>query len=655
MGAVATTSAQITIGVRAQKAISVIDNFNNKMASIQAPVLRATRAMRRFSDLTGLTQVRNAMGALGRGTLNAFRSVSRIVPVLGSITGATTLAGIYKLSTAWADFGSKMRTTSRSIGMPTSRLMALQNAAQLSGGSADAMTGALGQLSQLKWEMPHGFAPEAAAQFQALGISMQEVAKSSPDKLFARIADKIRGIKDPAAQTIAAMKIFGQAGEGLLPIFQQSAAEFRQNIELARRYGVMNEKGADAARQLQKAQAELELAVKGFGFSVAEAVEPALRPVIHQIAEWIAVNREWISQDIAGYVRQVVKWLKDGGWDQIKNGVQGVMHSISDVVDYLGGWKKAAQDVAVGMLVLGGVKVLGALASLTTTLLGVAGAFKAIKLARLGLAGLAGYETDAWLKNQDPQDRLGAWIDKNVPGASFIDNAASHIGFGRSYDEQGRAQKEIDASDKQKLATGRRIRDFYMRNGLTAEQAAGMVANLDAESGFNPSIVGDKGSAYGLLQLHKDRQDNFRRVMGRDVRGSSLEDQLKFSMWEFGHTENSAWNAIRTARTAAAAGAITSYDYLRPGLTEGDKRAEMQSRGALAGQWASRLSAPPVSVPSGGGSGSDPHQAMLLDLHVTTTGPHGVSAKATSKSGGLKVRSVTQQRAMDPESTAVGQ
>lgn len=654
MGAVATTNAQIRISA-VDRASRTLDTINNKMAAVQAPVLRVNRSLVRFAGLFGLTRTRNALSALSRGSVDAFRSVSRIVPILGSITSATTLAGIYRLSTAWADFGTKMRTTARSMGLPVSRLMALQNAARLSGGSADAMAGAMGQLSQLKWEIPHGFAPEAAAQFQALGISMKEVAASSPDKLFGRIAARIRAIKDPAAQTIATMKIFGEAGEGLLPIFQQSAAEFRQNIELSRRYGVMNQKGADAAASLKKAQTELTLSVEGFGYSVAEAIEPALTPVIHQMAEWIAANREWIAQDIAGYVRQVVKWLQDGGWDKIKSGVLEVMHSITGVVDSLGGWEKTARDVAIGMAVLWAAPALGGLASLASALLGVAGALKAVKLARLGLPALAGYAADQWLNDQDPQDRLGAWIDKNVPGASFVDNAASHVGLGRSYEEQGQAQRGIDTSDAQKTATGRHIRDFYMRNGLTADQATGLVANLDAESGFDPSIVGDKGSAYGLLQLHKDRQDNFRRVMGRDVRGSSLDDQLKFSMWEFGHTENTAWNAIRGARTAQAAGAITSYDYLRPGQTDAQKMAEMRSRGALAGQWSTRLSVPAASVPAASGARSEPYQAMLLDLRVTTTGPHGVTAKASSKSSSLKVRSVTQQTAMDPQSTAIGQ
>ncbi|KAA8387038.1 phage tail protein [Acetobacter tropicalis] len=641
MGAVAATNALITISA-VDRASKTLDSINGKIASIQAPVVRATKSMRRFSDLTGLTQVRNAIGALGRGSVNAFRSVSRIVPVLGTITGATTLAGIYRLSTAWADFGTKMRTTARSMGMPVSRLMALQNAARLSGGSADAVTGAMGQLSQLKWEMPHGFAPEAAAQFQALGISMQEVAKASPDKLFARIADRIRKIKDPAAQTIAAMKIFGQAGEGLLPVFQQSAAAFRQNIELSRRYGVMNEKGADAAARLQKTQTELELAVRGFGFSVAEAVEPALSPVIHQMSEWIAANREWIAQDISQYIRKIVKWLKDGGWDKIKSGVIDVMHAISGVVDHLGGWQNAAKDVAIGMGALWGVSVLSKIALLTTALAGVAASMTAIGVA----AGVAGAVGTAYYASQNGW--LGDWLSKHT----------DH--FGRSYEDQDADHRAASMPASEKIATGRKIQAFFQRNGFTADQAAGLVANFDAESGFDPNIQGDKVNgkytAYGIGQWHQKRQDDFRRVIGRDIHGSSLDDQLKFSAWELANTEKNAGNAIHGASSAQNAAALTSFDYFRPGKDRADQLAEMQKRGARGREWAGYLSVGPVaSVPSGGGGHPDPYQAMMLDLNITTNGPHGVSAKAISKSGGLKVRSVTQQRAMDPESTSVGQ
>ncbi|WP_408737442.1 phage tail tip lysozyme, partial [Acetobacter fabarum] len=63
--------------------------------------------------------------------------------------------------------------------------------------------------------------------------------------------------------------------------------------------------------------------------------------------------------------------------------------------------------------------------------------------------------------------------------------------------------------------------------------------------------LGDNGTAYGIAQWHKDRQDDFKRIMGRDIHGSSREDQLKFMQWELDHQSYLGGDEIRHARTAS--------------------------------------------------------------------------------------------------------
>ena len=195
------------------RASAFLDKINGKIVSLQAPIRNASRSLARFAAVSGISTMRKGMVDLSRATFGAFQSVGRLVPEMGALARAASIAGVYKLASAWARVGTNLRTSARSMGMNPGRLMALQNAARLSGGSADAMSGALSQLSTQKWEAVNGFAPEAAAQFQALGISMEEVKKLSPEQLFGRIATKIRGIKDPAAQSIAALKLFGDAAK----------------------------------------------------------------------------------------------------------------------------------------------------------------------------------------------------------------------------------------------------------------------------------------------------------------------------------------------------------------------------------------------------------------------------------------------------------
>lgn len=115
---------------------------------------------------------------------------------------------------------------------------------------------------------------------------------------------------------------------------------------------------------------------------------------------------------------------------------------------------------------------------------------------------------------------------------------------------------------------------FFISKGYTPEQAAGIVGNLQAESGanLNTAAVGDGGKAYGIAQWHPDRQQNFKRAMGKDIQGSSLEDQLAFIIWELKNTEKNADSYLRRAQNAEQAAAIFDKYYERSSGEHRDRR-----------------------------------------------------------------------------------
>ena len=121
---------------------------------------------------------------------------------------------------------------------------------------------------------------------------------------------------------------------------------------------------------------------------------------------------------------------------------------------------------------------------------------------------------------------------------------------------------------------------YFVSQGWTLAQAAGIVANLEAESGLRPDAIGDGGKAYGIAQWHPPRQANFAAVMGKDIRGSSFEDQLAFVHAELQGTERAAGIALAKCLTAAEAGACVSRFYERPADREGEaaKRAALAER-----------------------------------------------------------------------------
>ena len=106
---------------------------------------------------------------------------------------------------------------------------------------------------------------------------------------------------------------------------------------------------------------------------------------------------------------------------------------------------------------------------------------------------------------------------------------------------------------------------FFISKGWTPEQSAGLVGNLQAESGANLKIdaVGDNGQAYGIAQWHPPRQRNFNKVIGKDIRQSSLEDQLEFVNWELNNSEAAAGRQLKRARTAEEAAWVVDEYYER--------------------------------------------------------------------------------------------
>ena len=119
--------------------------------------------------------------------------------------------------------------------------------------------------------------------------------------------------------------------------------------------------------------------------------------------------------------------------------------------------------------------------------------------------------------------------------------------------------------------------DYFVQQGWSPAQAAGLVANIQAESGknLNPNASNPKEQAYGIAQWRGSRQRDFVTKMGKQLQGSSLQDQLEFVQWELNNTEARAARALRGAQTAEEAAAIVDEYYERSDRSARQKRMAM--------------------------------------------------------------------------------
>lgn len=119
--------------------------------------------------------------------------------------------------------------------------------------------------------------------------------------------------------------------------------------------------------------------------------------------------------------------------------------------------------------------------------------------------------------------------------------------------------------------------DYFVSQGWTPEQAAGIVGNLIKESELDPSAYVNNGieESFGLAQWNSigspERVANAQTVMGvDDIRQATFEQQLEFINWELQNTETRAASALSSATTATQAAEQFDIYYER---SDGSARA----------------------------------------------------------------------------------
>lgn len=183
------------------------------------------------------------------------------------------------------------------------------------------------------------------------------------------------------------------------------------------------------------------------------------------------------------------------------------------------------------------------------------------------------YTKEGWVSDYKQGEKYGNTAAPNSDYYEDIQSGRIKPTIARMKTE---SRKPKGAGDRAKTTEAM---NYFVKQGWSKEQAAGIVANLQKESMFDHTAVGDGGKAYGVAQWHPDRQANFKKAFGKDIRRASYAEQLAFVQYELTKgTEHGAGKKLKGATTAGQAGAIISEFYERPRETQ----AEKAERAAIA-------------------------------------------------------------------------
>ena len=95
----------------------------------------------------------------------------------------------------------------------------------------------------------------------------------------------------------------------------------------------------------------------------------------------------------------------------------------------------------------------------------------------------------------------------------------------------------VSANAGERLAVEREVFDYLTTElNLSDAAACGVLANIEHESAFQPTIFGDKGTSYGLCQWHNERFSALRgycTALGLDYR--TVQGQMAYLKYELGN------------------------------------------------------------------------------------------------------------------------
>lgn len=95
---------------------------------------------------------------------------------------------------------------------------------------------------------------------------------------------------------------------------------------------------------------------------------------------------------------------------------------------------------------------------------------------------------------------------------------------------------------------------------LNSAAACGVLANIEYESNFQPTIIGDNGTSYGLCQWHDGRYTalkTFCTARGMDYR--TVEGQMAYLAYELKSTYSGLFGALRSVENSAEGAYRAAY------------------------------------------------------------------------------------------------
>lgn len=648
-----------------------IDAINRRLAAMRAPVERLSRQVSRFVDLSGLRKVQQGFEWIGRAAGTVLRTLTAIVPVAGALFGAASIAGVAKLVQGFAAFSHELQQNADNIGMTTQQLQQFQDAARLAGGNANDMTEGLKGLHTAVANIAIGQGGTDAIQwFQRLGINIRDASghmRTAAD-LMPEVEQKIAAIKDPADRARAATALLGASGDKLVETFRQSHQTLGAWFADAGRYTDLTDQQKDAFQSFNEAVGRSATAFDHLGQQVSATLATNLTPLINKLSEFVEKHTPEIVAAVDQISREFTAWLEGVDWTKVQQGIDSAIDGLKFMVGHLDDIKIAVEAIAALFAAKWAIGIVSSVAQVTAALgsagagaagagaagSGLLGALGAVAAIAASLA--AAYETKQLLDKGSETVERGIFGDKRVDERKrlqeeghqqFLRQVPSWMGgtggalggLGTLWDRALKGPEAIQRQaapmnlPKANMQRATAVRDRLAADfNLSTDQAAGIVGNLQSESGIQAVQEGAPTSGrggYGWAQWTGPRRDAFEKwAADNKLDPKSDEANYGFLQQELQSKQYAGTlDRIRQSGSAGQSAQIFENEYERPAPGSTGRRMAFASEVAQA-------QAPAVTT-----AGAAPVNGAV-DINVTHKNPPPNSSVTAQGTGAVNVAPV---------------
>jgi hypothetical protein len=521
----------------------------------------ATDTIKSFLVSLGFTTDETSLKKFERGISQATKAVVTLAAAVETTALAVSI-GVARL----ANNLEALYFASQRTGASATNLKAFDRAARDMGASAGEAQSSIEALARFMRDNPGG--ESIIAGWFGLGSTRDAKGnKLDPVNMALAISKAMQGM--PQWQALMLGKQAGFSENTILAMLNPAFAKNFDNVtDRLKRAGF--QKAAEDAHRFMEQLRTLGDVLVILGTRVADALQNKLGISLKSITDWLNNNSEWIIGQVTHIAGEfidsfnaIVAWLTQHGpaiqkmvteaigvFDEAIKILQPAMKWLWDELVKLDG---ATNGWSTRLIVIGGLLKATGAGSIISGVLSLAGAFVTLTG---GIAGaVAAGAGLGWLFDKlAPNNwlaRFGSALSEKVHDAVDFANA------------QYSGEKKQETKRPQATAV-----KMLMNLGMSGPQAAGMVANFQAESGMDPHA--QNGSHYGLAQWDKNRQKDFADWAGFDIKDprADLDKQLHFALFEMFHGKEmlAGDELANAADNAARAGYVVSHYYERSGL-----------------------------------------------------------------------------------------